>query len=559
MSKFPERNLTEAMLQPGRRPAAGTGNVLPMGEMQMLLTLDQLQPNPDNPRTTRNPRYDEIKASIKARGLDSVPKVTKDPDSPDDTYIFSDGGNTRFAILSELWQETGDEKFYRINVVFKPWPGRLQCVIGHLAENEVRGDLTFIEKALGVHRARELYEEDTGETLSYRRLAECFVRDGMPLGVSSINRMENAVKYLYPFMPELLLGGLGSPQVRLLLALRQDALKAWAQFSELATATRPFDEVFGGCCSRLDEQGKWSFSVFRDELIGDLVLALPHPTLNYDRWLVELTAPARAEPPKDDAPAIPRADETEHTPAVHHPEPERGNAPSGDDASAGTASETAGREEQPDLYGGDTVYSGKTPHEKDNGDKGVGSANTSHGEKNRKEIEPTKTQAAPSTHPSDDDVPPPGTESAVRSGSPALSMGEMVALDTDIEHLQSQVFRLAWAIADSQGYGDQIIPAREHVKAPGFRLANVTPAPVTLLLISLTGEDISSISLSLNSIQGALFVSLFTGGPAGDESPDLDDEAAQRFMQLLIVMRRLRELQRGAVPDDEGSFSDEND
>jgi hypothetical protein len=42
--------------------------------------------------------------------MDSVPKVTRNPDYPD-VFIFSDGGNTRYQILCELWQETGDEGF----------------------------------------------------------------------------------------------------------------------------------------------------------------------------------------------------------------------------------------------------------------------------------------------------------------------------------------------------------------------------------------------------------------------------------------------------------------
>ena len=79
---------------------------------------EQLQPNPDNPRQGRNPRYEEIKSSIRARGLDSVPKVTKAPGS--EFYIFSDGGNTRYQILSELRQETQDERFFRLHSYLKP-------------------------------------------------------------------------------------------------------------------------------------------------------------------------------------------------------------------------------------------------------------------------------------------------------------------------------------------------------------------------------------------------------------------------------------------------------
>lgn len=549
MSKYTQ-NLAAAMLQPGRQTQTAA-SVLPMGEMQMILTLDQLRPNPDNPRVTRNPRYDEIKASIKARGLDSVPKVTKDPDSPNGTYIFSDGGNTRFAILSELWQETGDEKFYRINVVFKPWPGRLQCVIGHLAENEVRGDLTFIEKALGVHRARELYEETHGN-LSVRKLAQMLTADGMPLGASSVSRMMNTVDYLWPHMPALLESGMGRPQINTLLAMRQDALELWGEYEKSCEAEQTFAEVFGSCCAKFDAPELWQSDAFRDELIGDCLKALPHPDLNYDRWLLALEP--RKKAPENDAFILPT------TPPVNHLEDSTLDVNGSDDTSSSPHQQTV--DGQPDNYGNESVYSGNHPSLQEESES-VATGNTQRSVNKSTEQASTRTISSQtigsSGQPCDGDLIPPGTEKKPLSDSPDLSVGEMVTLDTDIEHLQSQVFRLAWAIADSQGCGDQIIPAREHVKAPGFRLADVTPAPVTLLLISLTGEDISSLSLSLNSIPGALFVSLFTGGSAGGELPDLDNDNAQRFMQLMMVMRRLRELQRGAAPDDEGSCTDEND
>ena len=57
-----------------------------------VFTLDQLRPNPDDPRKTRNPRFDYIKESIRARGLASVPIVTRDPRLP---------GKRR---LSTVWQ-----------------------------------------------------------------------------------------------------------------------------------------------------------------------------------------------------------------------------------------------------------------------------------------------------------------------------------------------------------------------------------------------------------------------------------------------------------------------
>ncbi len=43
----------------------------PLQDTPMVVTLDQLRSYEHNPRKTRNPLYDEIKASIKARGLRS--------------------------------------------------------------------------------------------------------------------------------------------------------------------------------------------------------------------------------------------------------------------------------------------------------------------------------------------------------------------------------------------------------------------------------------------------------------------------------------------------------
>ncbi|CAI2536498.1 integrating conjugative element, PFGI_1 class, ParB family protein [Serratia ficaria] len=179
-------DMNSALLQQGKtavgtQPLAPVVTETPVSEMPLVLTLDEVNPNPDNPRTSRNPRYEEIKSSIRARGLDTVPKVTRDPDRPELGYFFSDGGNTRYTILSELWQETGEERFYRFSCVFKPWPGRLSCVIGHLAENEVRGDLSFIEKAFGIRQARELYEAQLGKPVSLRELSTLLTAQGPPM------------------------------------------------------------------------------------------------------------------------------------------------------------------------------------------------------------------------------------------------------------------------------------------------------------------------------------------------------------------------------------------
>ncbi|MBZ7205120.1 hypothetical protein FMK69_22730 [Klebsiella variicola] len=207
-------------VQQSALPAAPQPVSVTPAEIPMILTLDELRPNPDNPRKQRNPRYDDIKASIARRGLDSVPKVTKNPATPD-YFIFSDGGNTRYAILRELWEETRDERFYRLTCYVKPWPGRLMCLLGHLAENDLQGKLSFIDRAKGIADARVLYEQESDQRLSLRTFSTLLDRDGYRLDSSEIQRMEYSLQYLYPVFPRLFDNGMGRPQARSLIRLHR--------------------------------------------------------------------------------------------------------------------------------------------------------------------------------------------------------------------------------------------------------------------------------------------------------------------------------------------------
>lgn len=252
----------------------------------LVVTLDQLRPYEHNPRVTRNPRYDEIKASIRERGLDSPPAITRRPGEAE--YIIRNGGNTRLAILRELWAETREERFLRIPCLFRPWPerGEIVALTGHLAENELRGSLTFIERALGVEKACELYEAETGRALSQSELSRRLAADGYPVPQPHISRMREAVTYLLPAIPTLLYGGLGRPQIERLTLLRKAGQRLW---DRRATRRRPgsaFTEVFQDVLAQFDGAGD-GFSVQRvqDELLGQLAALLES---DYDTLALEL-------------------------------------------------------------------------------------------------------------------------------------------------------------------------------------------------------------------------------------------------------------------------------
>src|SRR3546814_9199400 len=210
----------------------------------MVVTLDQLRPYDHDPRKKRNPAYEEIKASIRERGLDAAPAITRRPG--EDHYIIRNGGNTRLAILRELWSETKDEQFFRISCLFRPWPSRGEVVMltGHLAENELRGGHTFIERALGVEKAREFYEQESGAALSQSELARPLAADGFPVQQSHISRMNDAVRYLLPAIPAVLYGGLGRHQVERLSVMRKACMRSEEHTSELQSLMRISYAVF---------------------------------------------------------------------------------------------------------------------------------------------------------------------------------------------------------------------------------------------------------------------------------------------------------------------------
>ncbi len=215
----------------------------PLTKSRIRVTLDQLKPYDNNPRTTRNPKFDEILISIENAGLDQPPNVSRR--SPKDPhYMIIDGGNTRLEILNLLHAkyrqlaeaaESDEEKlahakkaesFYVIDCIFKPWERESKALAGHMSENENRGGMLFIEKALAVQKQRQFYEEEDREIankegiefdptpLSMRKLAERITADGWTIDASHISRYDYAANTLMKGITDAFWAGAGHPLVR---------------------------------------------------------------------------------------------------------------------------------------------------------------------------------------------------------------------------------------------------------------------------------------------------------------------------------------------------------
>ncbi|MDZ7770173.1 MAG: ParB family protein [Woeseiaceae bacterium] len=122
-----------------------------------------------NPRHSPNPEYDRIKASILVHGMDQLLQITRRPAQQD--FIVRAGGNTRLQIVKELFAATGEECFGVVECQYLEWQGETDVLLAHLRENDLRGNLTFIDKARAVIDAKGLLAEEHGvDDIAYREL-----------------------------------------------------------------------------------------------------------------------------------------------------------------------------------------------------------------------------------------------------------------------------------------------------------------------------------------------------------------------------------------------------
>ena len=229
---------------------------------QLRLEVTCIKTYDRNPRRGDNPEYDRIKASICSNGMDQPLVITCRPGQTD--YVIGAGGNTRLHILQTLYQETGDERFRWVDCLFKPWNQESDVLLGHLRENDLRGGLSFIDKAQAVFEAKRLLEEEMDiDSLSQRRL-ETILRDrGYSLSHGLISQMGYAVHALLPHIPQALNSGLGRPQVERIRVLERAARAIWKK-RKLGT-DESFDAVFTELCKRYDSP-EWDIQLLRNAL-----------------------------------------------------------------------------------------------------------------------------------------------------------------------------------------------------------------------------------------------------------------------------------------------------
>lgn len=227
--KHPSSEQIQAMLHEGHFGSPrGLPAADPVTVTQLVVEIDRIVPYDRNPRRERNPLYDEIKESVRAQGgLNNPLTITRRPG--DSYYMVESGGNTRLQILKELWQETHNERFHRIHCLFRPWVSEAHVLTAHLIENDKRGDLIFIDKALAVRELRGIIEQNAERPLSLRELAAELQARGYGVNAGLLSRMDYAADVLLPLIPEALRSGLGRPQIDRIRRLESACRGYWRE------------------------------------------------------------------------------------------------------------------------------------------------------------------------------------------------------------------------------------------------------------------------------------------------------------------------------------------
>lgn len=245
----------------------------PMAAGIVTVTLDQIDTYNGNPRQSVNPEFDNIKESIRAIGLKQPMSITRRPGA--EHYMIRDGGNTRLKILHELWNETGDDRYFRLELPFTPWEQlahenkhhdpEVSVLVGHIIENEARGSMLFIERALAAQRLKSFVEDES--SMSLRKVCTEFSELGWRLDASNLSVLLYGAEILYPHLEQSFWGGMGRPRVKELRSLQAN----YEKFLKVnGHDTHCFYALWSGALSSIDDPDGISIDELRQRVETDL-------------------------------------------------------------------------------------------------------------------------------------------------------------------------------------------------------------------------------------------------------------------------------------------------
>lgn len=357
----------------------------------IVLDINVIEVSHMNPRQTRGEHYDSTKESIRNIGLLQMLTVTKVPGQ--EHFSLYNGGNTRLAILQELYQEYlaagEDDKAEAIRMQqcrYVPYTDDLDVLVKHMAENEERSEMTYIDKARAVFQIRELYLKQNGEeTVTARELSD-FINS---LGWTRVNHriftdLYFALDSLETVIPLALNAGMGKLKIQqirkwwgyvetyLQWLIDNDKVSRRADGTELPYTIAQARQLYFGTLAERDSD---EMPIDIDEFLEDfrcrwaLELQQYNPTTNSVRILGELEMIEEHGRVLEEVPMEElrqRLEETATVPISRWPKPRKPRTPRDPAASSANATAASGHD---DDSGFDSDGDNGAGYAGDNGDE----------------------------------------------------------------------------------------------------------------------------------------------------------------------------------------------
>ena len=245
-TKATSKQIQGMLGESGFQTQATLATATPVVICQMNLKLNQVKPYERNPRKAPNPEYENIKKGVRETGtINSFLSVTLRPG--DDLYTIRSGGKTRYEVLRDLYEETGDERFNLLHCLFIPWSNESTVLATHLVENIIRAPMTLIDKAYATQALQEEIEQELGQKLNRVQFLKQAQLLSYPISRRSHIRMEEAI-VLDQIIPAAMQGGLGVRALDDIKLLKESCHK----IPELKQAQ--INAIFENTLSALDDE-----------------------------------------------------------------------------------------------------------------------------------------------------------------------------------------------------------------------------------------------------------------------------------------------------------------
>ena len=246
-------------------PSAAESSIVP-------IDISLIEPYQHNPRLYVNPKFDTIKESIRERGVLQHLIVTKRPGS--DKFTLCQGGNTRLRCLQELYKETSDPRFGTANCILRQWRDETDLMVGHVVENELRGNLNWHERSRMTITLYQMFAEQTDGKLPDTEFELLLQSKGVTVHRRQMHLNRYTVDVLESVMPNQLKRGLARRPVERIMKTDRALRSIW---TSAEMPEKQFDEIFRSKLTEFDKLDTFNDSTFLSNVAYELSLILSVP------------------------------------------------------------------------------------------------------------------------------------------------------------------------------------------------------------------------------------------------------------------------------------------